>query len=255
MARYKKPWAEVKAEVRSNASGGDIDGQIDEARAMWDSDPTHLAPQTRRETIQEAFNKPTPAPQKKVNQMANFNQYRTTPYATKALNDRMASLRNGRTQAQYGADIAGAGAPMLPSEQWMQNYNGGDAQEAFEQNFNPQLDIDFKAANPKHWDGEGNIIPAKIPGMSDEYNANAAAQRMQATALRSPTPQAQAPAPQVQAPAPQVQAPAPQVQAPIPPPPSQVQQNMNQPIVKKPIQNYNATQTANSGWMPGGWGG
>ena len=41
----------------------------------------------------------------------------------------------------------------------------------------------------------------------------------------------------------------------VPPPPSQVQQNMNQPIVKKPIQNYNATQTANSGWMPGGWGG
>jgi hypothetical protein len=62
MARYKKPWAEVEAEVRANARGGDIEYQIDEARQMWDADPTSFAPQTRRETIQEAFNKPAPAP-------------------------------------------------------------------------------------------------------------------------------------------------------------------------------------------------
>lgn len=36
--------------------------------------------------------------------------------------------------------------------------------------------------------------------------------------------------------------------------PSVVQQNMNQPIVKKPVQNFNSTASANSGWQPGGWG-
>jgi hypothetical protein len=35
--------------------------------------------------------------------------------------------------------------------------------------------------------------------------------------------------------------------------PSIVQQNMNQPQVKKPVQNFNATAPANSGWQAGGW--
>ena len=62
MARYKQPWAEVEADILANPEGGDIDYQLDEARQMWDMDPTPLAPKTRRETIQEAFNEPVSVP-------------------------------------------------------------------------------------------------------------------------------------------------------------------------------------------------
>ena len=62
MARYKQPWAEIEADIMANSRGGDMDYQLDEARQMWDMDSTPVAPQTRRETIQEAFNEPAPAP-------------------------------------------------------------------------------------------------------------------------------------------------------------------------------------------------
>jgi|TARA_R110000803_G_scaffold70436_4_gene133370 hypothetical protein len=175
--------------------------------------------------------------------MANFNQYRTTPYATKALADRMKNLRNGRTQAQYGADIQSVQNPDLPSQQFRDSLgNMGDQDEYMEQNFDYGRDDAYKAANPKYWMADGSARYQKIPGMSEEYNANVTQQRLQAEALRAP----QAPAPQAPAP----QAPTPQAQAPQP---SVVQQNMNQPIVKKPVQNYNAAQPANSGWQAGGW--
>tara|TARA_R110000737_G_scaffold309656_1_gene318054 strand:- start:5204 stop:5431 length:228 start_codon:yes stop_codon:yes gene_type:complete len=37
--------------------------------------------------------------------------------------------------------------------------------------------------------------------------------------------------------------------------PSIVQQNMNQPMVKKPVKNFAADNVANSGYISGGWKG
>lgn len=60
----------------------------------------------------------------------------------------MKNLRNGRTQAQYGADIQSVQNPDLPSQQFRDSLgNMGDQDEYMEQNFDYGRDDAYKAAN------------------------------------------------------------------------------------------------------------
>ena len=289
MARYKKPWAEVEAEVKANARGGDIDYQIDEARQMWDADPTSFAPQTRRETIQEAFNKPAPAPAPVAKPAviptpsinSGFVAYgnRVSPSQQSFLDDYKAmKTPEGSTYEKYMAgEIAKKQPPISPiradtrsirdndegdkdyqmdelNSYYQSDAGKKDMSDFYQENsswYNPDGQRTNKGFNAddiaaQDWIQGGRQGVNPVTTQVNQFRADKGdANTPTIDALRNPQPTPQ------NTPV----APPPQNTPVTPPPPSQVQQNMNQPIVKKPIQNYNATQTANSGWMPGGWGG
>jgi len=189
--------------------------------------------------------------------MANYNPYQQTDRYRVSNAAAMKKLYAGRSPTEYRADLARKMAPSSPLQHAAMdvrsNSSGDKGYQMEEVNQRFQSDAgkkemsDFYKKNDQWFNPNGErtnkgFTPDEIM-MRNSANAGTVA------ALRNPPP---------------VAAPAPQV-APVPVQPSQVQQNMNQPIVTKPVQNFNATQQAssgygtpvqqsNSGWTGGGWG-
>lgn len=184
--------------------------------------------------------------------MANFNQYRTTPLQQQRMDEIMTGLKKGRTDKEYRADLARKRAPLSPyqhAEKRIRDNNEGDKDYQYDE-MRSYYDSDagkkemsnFYSENSKWFNPDGKrtnyrLTPEDI-AINNKNDAKAK-QRAEAAALRN------APAPQTPAP-----------QAPVAPPPqlSQVQQNMQQPVVKGPVRDFSSKGPAQSGWQAGGWG-